>query len=504
MSEMKDRTQVAVIPSVQRIRRIESPSLGLVAVLSVLSAVIMGFTWPRASAAENRVVTYPAPAGVPLNSDFTVTVDGRPVDVYRFAVRRTLYRYIGVVSFDFSGRIIVEVTADIEVESVVIRPQRHKITPQVNGNRLSFTLDKPVNLSVEINDDLDRWNLMIFANPLQTDIPSPDDPGVIYFGPGLHKTGDGTGGPANRVTIDKPGTIVYLAGGAVVQGGIFAENVQDVTIRGRGILNGVLMEHERSKQRYRCLEFRQVEGLAVEGIILQDAPHHGLMMVSCHQVRVDNFHNVSQNSNSDGINPISCTNVAIRNTFVRTVDDGIAIKNGKFGANGPTENILVENSVLWNDDWGNGLEIGFETTKGAYMRHIMFRGVDVLHSRNGNGEAITIHNGDAADIHDVLFEDVVVEDLKGANGCIEFFIRKTKYSKDPERGKIRDITFRRVSWPAGGKVLLEGFDAAHTVENILFEDCRSGTQLLRGPEDLNLKTNTYVSGVRFSGAGQTN
>ncbi|MFC1762586.1 glycosyl hydrolase family 28 protein [Planctomycetota bacterium] len=466
-------------------------------VVFCLNVMVLAVVNTSTARVEDRLVTYPAPVGVALNHDFSVQANGEALDVYRFAVRRTQECYIGVAAFDFSGQVTVEVQTQVNIQSAVIRPLRHRIRPQTRGKTLRFTLDQPVNLSLEINNDLDRWNLMVFANPIEIDRPSPDDPDVIYFGPGLHQTGNGMGDPANRLTINKPGTTIYLAGGSVVQGSLFAEDIEDVTIRGRGILSGECMEHERSKQRYRCLEFRQVTGLNVEGFILQDAPHHGLMMVNCHKVDVNNFHNVSQNSNSDGINPISCTDVTIRKSFVRTVDDGIAIKNGKFGANGPTENILVEDSVLWNDDWGNGLEIGFETTTGAFMRNITFRRVDVLHSRNSNGEAITIHNGDAADIHDVLFEDVVVEDLRGSNGCLEFFIRKTKYSKDAERGKIHNITLRRVSWPAQGKMLMEGYDAEHRIESIHFEDCQEGGLYVEGPQDLTLSTNAFVSGIYY-------
>ena len=37
-------------------------------------------------------------------------------------------------------------------------------------------------LSVEVNGNVNR-NLMIFANPLEVNPPSPTDPNVIYLGP---------------------------------------------------------------------------------------------------------------------------------------------------------------------------------------------------------------------------------------------------------------------------------------------------------------------------------
>lgn len=441
--------------------------------------------------------TYPAPKGAKMNTDFTVTVNGNPIDVYRAAVRRTEKRFISMAYFDFSGEVTVEITAKVTIKKLAIRPLRAGIKAKRKEKSFRFKLKEPGNFSIEINNELDRWNLLLFANPIEINIPSKKDPKVIYFGPGLHKIGDGTGNPDNRITISKPGTTVYIAGGAVVQGAIFADGVKNITIRGRGILEGVLMEHDRKKKRYRCMEFRNVAGLNIDGIILQDAPHHGLMMVSCSKIEISNFHNVSYNSNSDGINPISCRDMVIRNTFVRTVDDGIAIKNGKFGAKGSTENLLIEDCVFWNDDWGNGIEIGFETTKGAVMKNIIFRRVDIIHSRSASGEAITIHNGDAADIHNILFEDVVIEDLKGSNGAIEFFIQKTKYSKDKTRGKIRNIRFVRVAWPNHKRSRIEGFDKSHKISNISFEDCTSSGKSIKNKADARIDTNKFVEGLTF-------
>lgn len=444
------------------------------------------------------VLTYPVPEGVKRNADFTVTVDGHEIDLYRVPVRRTMERYVAMGAFDFSGTVTVEVAVKTSIDRLDIRPKRAGIDPKRSGDRFTFELDRPRNLSIEVNGEIDRWNLLLFANPLEEDPPSPDDPGVIYFGAGLHTVGDGSGEEGNRIHITESGTTVYLAGGAVVRGAIFAQDLKDITVRGRGILDGLLMEHDKTKQkRKRALEFRRIEGLRVEGIILQDSPHHGLLMASCRDVEVDNFHNVSQNDNSDGINPISCRDVVIRNTFVRTVDDGIAIKNGTFAGRGPTENILVEDCAFWNDDWGNGIEIGFETRHGDHMRDITFHRVDILHSRCPTGEAITIHNGDAADIHRILFDDVVVEDLDGSNGAIEFFIDQTKYSKDAQRGQLRDVLLRRVRWPDHKRSRILGYSGSHPVANVTLEDCRCGGKPVLSAEDGRIDTNAHVKHLRF-------
>jgi hypothetical protein len=58
------------------------------------------------------------------------------------------------------------------------------VIPRVTGDSLEFTLDKPQDLSTEPNGP--NSPLLLFTNPPETNVPSPEDPNVIYFGPGIH------------------------------------------------------------------------------------------------------------------------------------------------------------------------------------------------------------------------------------------------------------------------------------------------------------------------------
>jgi hypothetical protein len=136
------------------------------------------------------------------------------------------YEIAAMAYFDFSGTVNVQITSSRPVSSVVVRPLRHGIEPSVNGNTISFTLSRPLNLSVEINGD-DRHNLHLFANPTETNAPSPSDPNVIYYGPGVH--GDGS-----EIVVQNGN--VYIAGGAVIYGGFALKG--SGSIRGRGIISG--------------------------------------------------------------------------------------------------------------------------------------------------------------------------------------------------------------------------------------------------------------------------
>jgi hypothetical protein len=87
--------------------------------------------------------------------------------------------------FDFSGIVNVEITPlDIDIQKVIIRPLSKGIIPEVDNGIISFSLDKPQKLSVEINGNSTN-NLMLFANEIEKNKPDPTDPNTIYFGPGI-------------------------------------------------------------------------------------------------------------------------------------------------------------------------------------------------------------------------------------------------------------------------------------------------------------------------------
>jgi hypothetical protein len=155
------------------------------------------FTIAGKSGLTPKVVTYDAPSDMKCAPDFSVKVNGEDVFVYDSPVAP-------YATFSFSGNISVEVTAipDVvfgkeqtyttwgktikakplegDIEEVDIRPKRLDIKSSLDGNTISFDLERPCNLSIEINKNLTR-PLFLFANPLEEDAPEPDAEGFRYF-----------------------------------------------------------------------------------------------------------------------------------------------------------------------------------------------------------------------------------------------------------------------------------------------------------------------------------
>ena len=197
---------------------------------SMLAAWVLASTTAAAD-----VVTYPTPPGETLSTDYEVRADGKQVNVY---IARTLdppfagkeWNHGGPYSFanfDTSGPVTVRITAKRSLRNVVVRPQTPAAKLKIiDDHTIAIALDGPRKLSIE--PDGKRGPLLLFANPPERDVPRPGNPGVIHFGPGIHRAG------AIHVAS---GQTVYLAGGAVVKGGVSAVG-SNIRICGRGILDG--------------------------------------------------------------------------------------------------------------------------------------------------------------------------------------------------------------------------------------------------------------------------
>ncbi len=229
---------------------------------SFLLAFLVAFTtmtvnFPTNVEAATTLTTYPAPAGVTLNTDFTVQVRvpggaWQNLDEYRTRIGApTRATYASFVYFDTDGPVELSVTYNAgTVTSAEIRPKHLNITPAINGNTMTFTISGPQKLVFDVNGNVDN-DLMIFANPLEVNPPSPTDPDVIYLGPGIY---------TQNYTVPS-GKTLYIAGGAVVQGGVTLANVTNAKVIGRGVLD---------RPSNSAIDILFSNNITVDGIIFND------------------------------------------------------------------------------------------------------------------------------------------------------------------------------------------------------------------------------------------
>lgn len=428
-----------------------------------------------------------APQGISLNNDFTVKVrsEGKSkwvlVPTYLVKVdevRETKHHveHASMATFDFSEKVEIAVTYNKgEIDSARVRPLSYDIPFTIEGNTLQFSLEKPANLSVEVNGDIFH-NLHLFANPLDTFKVDKKNPDLIYFGPGIHRFEGGE----FRIPSGKT---VYVAGGAVMMGRMLIENVHDVKLLGRGIIDPSV------KIGIRIANSRNVY---VEGLMATQCATGGSDSVTIRNVKV-----ISYFGWGDGMNVFSSRNVLFDRVFCRTSDDCTTVYGTRLGFEGPSSNITMQNSTLWADV-AHPIFIGIHgnVDKPEILENLNYVNIDILDHKekqlNYQG-CLAINAGDENLIRNVRFEDIRIENFRqGQLVNLRIFFNE-KYCKAPGRG-IENVVFKNVSYTGNRAEIsvIEGYDAQRKVRNIRFENLRINGQIIS--DDMSGKPKWYHTG----------
>jgi hypothetical protein len=418
-----------------------------------------------------------SPSGYYEKSDvFSVRVDGLEV----FTAKEYCFgdSIFHTSQFFVEGETEIEIECNEPIENFEIRPFYKNIKGEVQGNLLKFKVTKPEMLMITVND---FKPLCLFQTPPEKDIPDPKDPGLIYFRKGLHEPG---------LISPKSGQTIYLEQGALVKGYIYGEGVQNVTIRGRGIIDA---RGYTDKPKKICgLEFKNSKNIIIEGIGLRTGEWWQALFLLCTNVEVKYMNLMSFGLNNDGIDIDGVTNFKASNCFIGCGDDGFGWHAVDAEANGepPTENCVAEDCVIYNAHAGNGLRVG-ASMETQLFRNITFKNICVLHH---TGFGIRSDYSDWATSENITFENFYIE--KPGN-AINVKIEKTRYSNDTgfrdERGNINGLNFINVQ-TAGGQIILNGHDEGHAIRKVTFRSCLSNGQPVK-KEDV--EVNKYVYDLRF-------
>lgn len=408
-----------------------------------------------------------------LSLHFSVAVNDQSVPVCATGVSAFF-----VVAFE--GTLDIEVTVQAPLHNVSLRPLSRNNVPEIEGQIIRFSLDRPGNWSLEIDG---MMPLFVCANALETARPADNDPSVHFFASG--QTHD-----IDTLHICS-GETVYIEGGAVVRGAIQAADAQNIAIRGHGILDGSVFGPD---DRRRSIQWEKCQDVLLEDLVMI---HPSMWMVTaalCDRVHVRNLKQIGEVVSSDGIDVVGSQDVLIEGCFLRNNDDCIAVKSTNHSARRHSKysdwrrdvrGVEVRGCVFLNARAGNVMEIGFELQADS-ISDITFRDIDVL-CGHGEGGVFTIHNGDHATVSRIVWEDIRVEHFY--DKLVDFRILNSRWSGDDERGQIRDVRLSNIRVAKdiyNTPSLIGGYDENHTVEGVRFENFFIGDQAITSADDLHL------------------
>ncbi len=433
------------------------------------------------------IITYPVPPGLVTSHDITMKVNNKPVWVERAGTKLDTFDYtiglyggrkmedLDVASFGFSGKVRIKITSIEKIYSYIIRPRSRNIKAVMSGNEISFTIDSPQKLYIEINN---LPHLAIFADSPEVNPPAEGDAGVTYFGPGVHNPGN-----INLENNQK----IYVAAGAIVYADITGNDLHDVSISGRGMIQGKIRVNNTSNLQVRDIFIRNTKGWTNTLTNCRNSSYRNVKVFGYEAVY-----------SVDGINPVSCKNFTIDDCFMRCRDDCIAIKSGNYDLS--VDSVLVTNSVMVGWSCSDGVTIGFELNGGP-VRNILIRNCDILYARGGGrtgGHApFSIVCDGPALVENIRYEDIRIEEQVEFKN-LELIVTDGKLYGDDPPGHIKNVVMKNIKWENADKpFIISGFSAENKVENIVFQNCTAGGKVLRSIGDADFRNNEFTEEIVF-------
>ena len=428
-------------------------------------------------ASSTSVTAYVYPRTSPQSSVFKVRANGQEIFVYRTSAG-------SFAAFGCKGAVAIEIEASGRIGKVRIAPARHGIIPKTVGNHVSLQLPGPLNLWIEI-DGLEH--LFLYANAADQPAPLPGAPGVRYFRGGeVHEAGE--------IRLGDNETL-YLEGGAVVRGCIRGTGARNVRIAGPGVLDGSC--YRQGVDGRRSIVIEDCRNSRVEDVIMIEPSSWMIMLGACQNVTVRNVRQLGALASTDGVDIVGSRHIRVENCFCRNGDDCIVIKSldmrrhGRDATrdfSGDVEDVEISGCAFMAYIGGQAMEIGHEL-RTASVRDIRFRDCDVL-AVHGHGGVFGIHDADRATVSDVLYENIRVE--HHYEKLVDFRIIKSRWSKDEQRGQIRNVTLRNIDVavsvfnPGYTCSVIGGRDEQHTIQHVRFENFRMDGKTVATPDEMDL------------------
>lgn len=288
-------------------------------------------------------------------------------------------RSINWVHFSKSYPLTVKVTvldiSKVPVTGSVVKvwPSRFGITASVSGNTITFTLTAPGQYSVEIGENGYKNGLMVFANPVETDVPAESNPDFlvlnqatassvasiptqytgIYFKPGVHNIG----------IFNIPSNIknIYFAEGSWVYGALKMDGKPNVKIYGRGTLSSGKLEYRAA---HGIEAINGSDGIKLEGITLADLKYFSVRLIGKNNVVKWTKVIGGWTYNCDGITGYEGSTVS--NCFIWANDDAIKVYRN---------NIHWSDCVVWQLNNGGIIQMSWGN---SVSQNVVLSRIDVL------------------------------------------------------------------------------------------------------------------------------
>jgi len=414
------------------------------------------------------------------SDDYRVWVNGQEQFVYKSTRNsgHAIYSSMSFVNFDCSKPATVKVYPKEDLYDYAIRPHSYNISSKVTDDgMITFSLGATRQVVLAVNGSLDHV-LVVCANPIQKD-PGPGNV-THYYGPGVHHVGRG------RALAS--GDTVYIADGAVVEGGFCADDHSNIRIFGRGVIScGEWGHREDFKVISVDAKTAVPTNCVIEGITMTLAPGWiirsfcgedpmGVLNLVIRNVKqIGNWH-----YNTDGVQ-IGRTGFLVENCFMQTNDDSLSM-------NEVCRNGEIRDCIHWVNRNGGVYTLGWgcRDIRNLYIHdNVVLRAGSKLSIKSPF--ALEFTNRDAS-VRDIFYKNIVVEEMTRGAFWVDYRMKS--------RGKVGNIVFDNITIHDERKGSMSGHSGDFPIDGVTFNRVTINGRTIAAADEANL-TFKDVKNVTF-------
>jgi hypothetical protein len=424
---------------------------------------------------------------------FTVTVNGKPVDVAHAA---SSYEF---VSFDVTGPVDVAITAAEKGfwdRGVDIQPWRLGLRPIRQGQTIKFKLSGPAKLSISRPGDFLNYAKMLYLFAGTPPPPLMRDLKIHAYQPGVY----------HQSLNPKSGETLYLAPGSYFFGSLNLWKVHDVRILGRGTIvyegsqDPTTDEGWMQKPDWHCIGALEASKVEIDGLTcIVRARTWSIQMKDSTGFTFDDLRVIGGNpgnANQDGMDWLGGGDAVVRDAFLRTSDDVFAMQGNWDGYTDEeilrpghdVQNILIEHSEL-STSISNIVRAGWPR-KTFNSRNFTLRDSDVLHAGIGAcGQTFALlgfwgANGARGDHSNYTFENLFLDNWYSL------------VQLEQEQPSLHGVTFRNI-WALDQPPLADS-SLAGNVSEVTFDNIKYGQTRAADDAELPLLVSAGAQPAEFA------
>lgn len=266
--------------------------------------------------------------------------------------------------------------------------------------------------------------------------------------------------------IIEEGSRLITAAGETMPALLTGTNVEDIELTGGGVVYGnaehFIDYYDPVDDRYepigedgerpRNLKFISSRDIYVHDIKLENSSSWNGHFQGCRNVTIDrvSIYGDWRFPNTDGIDPDSCIDFYISNSYINTADDGVCPKTtAEFG---PLRNLVVRNTTIRSKSHA----IKFGSNTDAEMSDIIFENITIWDSNSG----LSIQQRSGGNIHNVTYRNINIETRYVAprwwgNGEWLSITAEKRHPTD-QIGRTYDIVFENINAVSENGGLISG------------------------------------------------